>query len=344
MADRTLLDLLREQEKNAFYLTYYVRGMIRHDKAAEAEPILDRLAAVSDRPAEVAEIKARVLHALGKKDEAYREAEKSVKAKGARPDLSALLLEQLGRPEEAGKLLRAFVAGSKDPRPRLLLAQHLARRGDVAGAVKLCDASWRDCPPELVAQVSLAVAREPKATEAQRGEIASRLRDASDKAPRSTTLLVVLAALQDLRGKEDEAVARYRAALEQAPKNVLALNNLAYLLALKGGHEEEAIELIDRAIDEQGPHTELLDTKGVACMKAKRIDLARQLLRQAVEMEPSASKYLHLAQAHDLAGDRREARRAYDKAKEIGLASAVLHPLEKPAIDKLIAAMEGAKE
>lgn len=203
----------------------------------------------------------------------------------------------------------------------------------------MCDASWRDCPPELVAQVSLAVVREPKATDEQRREVASRLQAASEKAPRSTALLVVLAALQDLRGRHDEAIDRYRKALEQAPRSVLALNNLAYLLALKGGHDEEALGLIDRAIAEQGPHGELLDTKGVACLAAKRSDLARQLLRQAAEMEPSASKYLHLSQAHELAGDHRAARLAFLKAKELGLGTAVLHSLEKPAIDKLTATM-----
>jgi tetratricopeptide (TPR) repeat protein len=202
----------------------------------------------------------------------------------------------------------------------------------VAEALMLCERAWATCPAEGVAYASVAVLRAAKATAEQRRRVETWLAAAMRRRPESVVLPVFWANLQEMQGRYDGAMAAYRELLRRAPRQVLALNNLGYLLALKGVRRAEALELIQAAIDEAGPHPEFLDTRAVIYLKMGRADRAVADLRQAVAEGPTAAKYLHLAQAHLLAGDRPAARAAYREAQERHLKEADLHPLERGSL------------
>jgi predicted Zn-dependent protease len=95
-----LLALLGEQDKSPVYLAYYVRALLRHRQADEAESWVKRLAEVSRPTFEAVELQAWVFHANGKASEALTVARRYYQKKGARLDLAGGLLEQLGRPAE----------------------------------------------------------------------------------------------------------------------------------------------------------------------------------------------------------------------------------------------------
>src|SRR5262249_3194907 len=59
-------------------------------------------------------------------------------------------------------------------------------------------------------------------------------------------------------------------------------------------------------------------------------------LDEAVAAAPSSLKYLHLAQAHLLAGNRPAAAEALRRAKDLGLKDGEVHPLEQASYRKLL--------
>jgi cellulose synthase operon protein C len=116
-----------------------------------------------------------------------------------------------------------------------------------------------------------------------------------------------------------------------------ALNNLAWLLALRDqGKTQEALKLIDRAIEIQGPVPSLLGTRSVVLIRAGQFDRALTDLDRARIADPRMSTLaLHQAWAYRAEGKTDEARRAFQHAKELGWTLATSDPLERPFLDQL---------
>jgi tetratricopeptide (TPR) repeat protein len=178
-------------------------------------------------------------------------------------------------------------------------------------------------------------------TSGQFADVAKRLEEASRADDKSTALLVLRAELEDMRGKDDpshydQSIALYRQALERDDKNIAALNNLGWLLALHANQAEEAVRLLDKAESLAGPVGELLDTRGVARLKAGQTDRAIKDLKDTVAEQSSATAWYHLAAAQHQAGNSAEAKKALAEARKLKLDSAKLHPLEKAECDQLL--------
>ena len=335
-----LLSVLASHDKNPVYLAHYIHALLRHKQGEEAAGWVDRFAALGRPALETLELRARVAHASGKTAEAVRLIEEYVAEKASRLDAAARLLEQIGQAERAEPLYRELAARSKDPRNSLLFARHLARRGRLADALDLCEAAWKTCPPELVARVSVDALRGGKASPAQEERVERWLAEARRKDAKSLVLRLLLAEVQERRGRHDEAVAHYRKVLAQEPRNVIALNNLAFQLALRWDNSAKALSLIEEAVKEAGPQAELLDTRAVVYLTQGKADLAIEDLKRALAEAPSAGRYAHLAQAHQLKRDRLAARVAYRKACDLGLSEARVHPLERSQLRQLSARMK----
>jgi predicted Zn-dependent protease len=117
----------------------------------------------------------------------------------------------------------------------------------------------------------------------------------------------------------------------------VALNNLAWLLAQQGKKQtEEALALINRALDHHGAAASLLDTRAVIYLKAGKSDLALQDLLDATAWEPTAPMFFHLAQAHWLVQQRQEAEEALARARAAKLTPYHLHRLERAAYQKIL--------
>jgi tetratricopeptide (TPR) repeat protein len=290
---------------------------------------------------EVLELRAEVLHATGKQAMAVQQIHSYAREKGAQLDRAAALLERFGLTEQAEKLWRTHAAESREPTSVLLLALHLSRRGRVAEALDLCEGAWKKCPPEKVAYASVGVLRAVKSTPAQQRRVEAWLDAAQRSAPHSVPLSLYRASFQESCGDYNGAVASYQRLLARAPRNVPALNNLACLLALMGKGPVEALGTIQMAIDEAGPLAELLDTRAVVYLRMGQGDRAVTDLLQAVALAPSAAKYLHLAQAYLLAGDRRAARAAERQSRAKQLREADLHPLERKSLMLIAKQLDG---
>jgi tetratricopeptide (TPR) repeat protein len=295
------------------YLAHFAEVLIHQDKPDAARPIIERVEAL--------------------------EKERRAPAGGfGSVELRARLLEATGAGARAVALLTAHAAREgAAPADGLLPINSLVRQKEYEKALDLTERAWRtNCPPEVLAALHLTVLRAGNV----RGEPVNRaeglFRAALASAPRSANLLFALAGVEDLRGRFAESEAYYRQVVAVDANNVRALNNLAWLLALRGRKGDEALPLIQRAIDVAGPRPDLLDTRALVYLAMERPDRARADLKAAIDDLPTATRYLHLARVCQMAGDADGATAALKEAKALGLRRAQLHPAELAASTKLL--------
>ncbi len=254
-------------------------------------------------------------------------------------ELRARMLEARGKGDEAVALLTKHLAreGAK-PEEVLLLMSCLSRLQRYQEAYDLCQRTWDEgkCSPEVCGGVSIALLRVMNPTDAQVARVEKRLREAFEKKPQSTVLLLHLADLYDKRGLYDQSADAYRKVLEREPNNVVALNNLAWLLAHRRGEAKQALEYINKAVTGIGRRPDLLDTRGVIHLALKDHAKALADLREAVEESPTPVRLFHLAKALHEERDAAKARETLQKAKEKGLQLSSLHPVEQDAARRLL--------
>jgi len=183
----------------------------------------------------------------------------------------------------------------------------------------------------------LALYDAPSANEDQRRQVEAWVSAAIQKRPELLGLSARLGAIWIRQGRFDDAEALYRRILGSGPDNVEALNGLAWLLAMRDhGKTQEALELIDRAIDGGGRAPSLVDTRAVVLIRSGQLDRAIQDLSNAQNADPrNPSLALHLAWAFQTVGKTEEARKAFQQAEKLGWKPEKSDPLERSFMDKL---------
>jgi Tfp pilus assembly protein PilF len=157
-------------------------------------------------------------------------------------------------------------------------------------------------------------------------------------------LLGVDASLRELLGQKKLAIDIYRDALQQKKlspsQTAVVSNNLAYLLA-DPANAAEALSLIESAIEELGPHPDLLDTRAMVCLAAGESLRAVEDLNEAV-IVPTPIRYLHLAVAQIAAHSEVGAKASLEKAKSLGLDSAPLNTQDRTLLERVEQAVANA--
>jgi tetratricopeptide (TPR) repeat protein len=349
-AKELLLGLLGGQGgDNPSFLAYYVVASLRHDGVKEAEKWLPRLEKAPDS-APVLEARARLMAARDQGGEAARLLTQfAYKEQAAAKDPAILgatagVLEELGQFDEAEKLYREYAAavGAKRPENALVLAPFLAKRNRLPEALDLCERAWTQCSPEVVARVSAGILRlgQPRPEDFRR--VDHWLEEQLRKKPGSTGLLLARADLRDAEGRTEEAEAAYRLlARDPQNPNPMALNNLAWLLALNEGKYNEALKLVNRAVEVAGPVASRLDTRGMVHLLLGQTNQAVADLENAAAENPTDTVYFHLTRAYLQGHNRAAAERAWEKAKELHLTEKSLHRLERPEYQRVAAELEG---
>ena len=256
-------------------------------------------------------------------------------------ELRARLLEALGKGDDAFALLTKHTGreGAK-PEELVLVVGSLSRQKRYNEAFRLCEKAWseNEVMPEALGAMSVSLLRVMNPTDAQVESIESKLVEARKEKPKATVLLLHLADLYDRRGKYDKAAAQYRAVLTPEPNNVVALNNLAWLLAQgnKENEHTEALEYINKAIAGMGRRPELLDTRGMVHLAAKDTTKALADLEEATAAAPTPARLYY--QARILHEERKttRAREVLQSARDKGLQASVLHPIEQETCRKLL--------
>ncbi len=248
-------------------------------------------------------------------------------------ELRARLLEAQGKGDQALALLRAYVnrVGAK-PEEALMLVASLGRQGRFDDAFDLCEKEhlWDKCPPELVGGVCEALLRGMPTAGKQRERVEAWLESAIKKNPKVVVLKMHLADLYDLRGEYEKAADEYREVLKVEPGNVVALNNLAFLLSQQTGQGREALQYIDAAVNGIGRRADLLDTRGSVELALGQTQTALADFTEAVNDAPTGTRLFHLARAQYEARDRESAAKTLQRAKaDFGLQPSSVHPTEQ---------------
>jgi Tfp pilus assembly protein PilF len=148
-------------------------------------------------------------------------------------------------------------------------------------------------------------------------------------------LLLVMAELRSRQTRYADTEVFYRESLKKNGGDVVAMNNLAVLLALQGIKLDEALKLMNQAIEIAGQVAAMLDSRASVYIARHDPDNALKDIRAALADAETPVRLFHLAQVYQLAGQEKEARDTMDKALKKGLTREMLQPLELPAFEKL---------
>lgn len=335
-----MLALLKAHGDNPSYVASFITSLLRRGEAEEAWPWTEELERLEPKAARMAELKANVLKARGKVDQAVAVLKAAADAPEAPVSRIAELLEAWDKKVDAEALFRRHASRSKDPEALLNLAAFLGRRHRTAEALDICDRAWKTCPAGMVAVASLAVLGAGSADDAQFRRVERHLEAAIRETPEASAPLVTqLANLRTLQGRTEDAGRIYRQILEQDPRNLMAMNNLAWVLCREPATQPAALEMIQKAIAMAGPAPALLDTRAVVYLAMGKDEPAAEDLEAAIASVPMAAMYFHLAQARLGLNDPRAATEALRQAQGMGLRAEDLEPLERPAYQALVEKM-----
>ena len=147
---------------------------------------------------------------------------------------------------------------------------------------------------------------------------------------------IALAILRDFQGRYNETEALYRDILEGKPDDPTAMNNLALFLAVHNQDLDEADELVNKAIRDNGPLPMLLDTRAIVCLAQNQPKKSLDDLNLAIKKEPTSVRYFHQAQAYYQDGQKNAAIKALKKAHKMGLVENSLIGVERRNYRKLL--------
>jgi Tfp pilus assembly protein PilF len=250
-------------------------------------------------------------------------------------------LEQIGQFDQAEKLYKEDVG--YDPQQAPVLAAFYARRGKVDAALNLIDQNRKSVSTPMLLQIAMIALRQniTPPTSAQIERVEQWFDRAVREDPDSWMLQLQLADFRDFQRRFDETEKLYRALLSRSdlPPNqrALVLNNLAFLLAMQGRNRDEAIQLIDQAVNSFGPQSDMLDTRGVVYLSKGDVSQAlADLSDSVIATEPKPIQFIHLAMAQAKAKDETGARKSLERAKELKFNADDLSPLEKSQYQALL--------
>jgi len=135
------------------------------------------------------------------------------------------------------------------------------------------------------------------------------LEKAASLAPKDPSPVTLIAQAQSDAGQQAAAVQNFRRALDRSPDSVMLMNNLAYVMADSGGNLDEALALIQNALQKAPGQPNLIDTLGWIYLKKNWSDSAIQVLRGLSEKYPDNATFrYHLGMALLQKGDRSNAK------------------------------------
>jgi len=235
------------------------------------------------------------------------------KAKAVGGDADATLL---GHQVEALTLAKDYERGLtavRDARKRFpddadLATQEatlLRLKGDMPGATAIVEGLRKKTPPDAGVLVEVADFYQ-RAKRYQDAE--ATLRDARKLSPRDVRILFQLGAALERQKRADDAEAVFREALAVQPDSAPILNYLGYMNADRGVKVDEAMKLIQRAVDLDPENGAYLDSLGWAHYRLEQLVPAEEYLRRAVSKERnSAVVYDHLGDILKRRGNVQEA-------------------------------------
>jgi tetratricopeptide (TPR) repeat protein len=244
------------------------------------------------------------------------------------PDIAAEFMSK------AEKLFDSLRSGKLAVDGWVFYTSFLARQGRIDEALAAIDQSWDRSQPDLVQLPAFAVIKCSATKPQQFARLEKMLSDAQ-KAKPSSSLLMVLTGLYEQQRQYDKAIATYREILSKEPKNFKVLNNSAVDLVHIDGDLDEALAMVNRALEVTGPMAAVLDSRAMVYIARKEYDKALGDLNAAIRDEGSAEQYFHLAWVLSLLDRKDDASAAFKTAQSKNLDPKLLNEKEVRVYDRL---------
>ena len=133
--------------------------------------------------------------------------------------------------------------------------------------------------------------------------------------PKDTFLLFKLGAVLDTAGQRQASIETMKSIIRLDPKHASALNYLGYTYAEMGIHLDQALELVQRALEIRPEDGYIMDSLGWVYFKKQVYGKAVFYLEKAVELsEYETVIAVHLADAYIKTGQHKKAVAMYKKA------------------------------
>lgn len=127
-----------------------------------------------------------------------------------------------------------------------------------------------------------------------------------------------IATAQQMASEYDAAEMTLRGILKESPGNPIALNNLGYFLLERNERFEEALKLIQKAVDTDPTNPSYLDSLGWAYFKMGKFTDAETPMNQAARIDPSSSTIQeHLGDLYKKLNKNEIARKHWQKALQL---------------------------
>jgi tetratricopeptide (TPR) repeat protein len=221
------------------------------------------------------------------------------------------------------------------PSQALDLALFLLRRDQADDALDVLQKTWQNSDPTTVAQVCINLFQKNKNSKEIAEKVEKILTDARLKFENHPAIVLTLGDLRFGQERYIESEKFYREILEKNPGHSVAMNNLAVLLAAQNKKVDEAMSLINKAIEITGPIASMLDTRACVYIAQGNAEKAIADMNEAVADNPSPVRLFNLAQALNLGNQKNAAASTMQKALKAGLTVDMLNTLDKPAFEKL---------
>jgi tetratricopeptide (TPR) repeat protein len=355
-ASKMLRDLITSQDSDPRYLAVYAKALMDHGEVSGAELYLNKLAKDFPNAAATIVLQAEVLVRRNQFEDALDLMKGFVDMKNAVPpdrskrirmmaESMEQLTERLKGPDQkttaehyirtAEMFIRQYV--DEHPSQSLDLVMFFIRQGQIEDAATILEQTWQNGDPISVAQVCMnmnIIGREKKTKDiAQRVE--KVLMDARAKFENHPAITLTLGDIRVSQERYAEAEKFYREVLDKNPGHAVAMNNLAVLLTLQNKKLDEALSLINKAIEITGPLGSMLDTRACVFIAQGNAEKALNDMEESVADSATPVRLFHQAQALNLGKQKYAASSTMQQALKAGLTKEMLQTPEIPAFDSL---------
>ncbi|HUT12761.1 MAG TPA: hypothetical protein VMY42_19855 [Thermoguttaceae bacterium] len=337
------------------YFAASIRALLANDNTEEAARRLTRLEQVAPHDFTTVDLRAAVAFARDEYANALGELTKYVGDNTALPSdpavrlyQAAFRLEQLaarlardGKTSqaalflgEAESMFRKFVRDRMGQ--ELVLASFLGRQGKLDEALAWIERHWAENRPEQAAGALGYVLKNSALTPAQSRRGEAVVHAALQKFNRPLDLLLVLGDAMTLQQRYVEAEKYYRECLAKSDRDARVMNNLAMFLALQKRNLDEALELINGAIEIQGPTPAMFDSRASVYLAMGEPGKALADLNAALSEEIKPTWLFRQALAYDRIGRPETAAVSLRMAVEQeGLTAEMLLPDERAVYQEM---------
>jgi len=230
------------------------------------------------------------------------------------------------------------------PRLAHLLAPPLAALGRTDEAVKMLrqgaeNGDWREA---AINSVSMATQNKNNAKLSLAAD--EIIGEALKKLPGQTDIMQAQAFLRHSQRRFEDELAIYEQIRTINPRDMRYLNNMAWTMAENLQRFDDALKVIDDAINRIGKRPSFMDTRGVILTRMGRykdaiadLESAREASEIISDGQPMGAIHFHLARAYLLDGQPEKAKAMIDAGKALGLNDGQIEPSEMDDYRKLTA-------